>query len=240
MEDKDLVFLNQCSNEQLQLLADFMLYDTDGKARWSEELSSTKGFRENYPDKMKLLVPNIIDELQRFGGNTFFNWLRGHGAPYREILEHVCTQSKVSYNKNAPIELIEHYLLQKFLLMSIDRMNESDVKHLSENLTKDAFKQQIGLLKAGSPLFIKLTTMLIVNLATKFGLKQAVALITKFAGGRVFAILAGPIGWAVSGVWTAFDIAGPANRVLVPCVVTVAYLRSIYDKSEEDLNDILG
>lgn len=238
MEDKDLDFLNKCSNEQLQLLADFILYDTDLKERFTEELSTTKGFKEYYPNNMVQLVPDIINELQRFGGNTFFNLFRGHGVPYREILESVCKQLDVSFNKNASTELIEHYLLQKFLLISIDKMSEEDVHHLSEKLTKEVLKQQIGILKAGSPLFIKFTTMLVANLATKYGLKQAAGLIAKFAGGRAFAILAGPIGWALSGVWAAFDIAGPAYRVLIPCTITIAYLRSIYDKSEEELNDI--
>lgn len=238
MEDKDLDFLNKCSNEQLQLLADFILYDTDLKERFTEELSTTKGFKEYYPNNMVQLVPDIINELQRFGGNTFFNLFRGHGVPYREILENVCKQLDVSFNKNASTELIEHYLLQKFLLISIDKMSEEDVHHLSEKLTKEVLKQQIGILKAGSPLFIKFTTMLVANLATKYGLKQAAGLIAKFAGGRAFAILAGPIGWALSGVWAAFDIAGPAYRVLIPCTITIAYLRSIYDKSEEELNDI--
>lgn len=239
MEDKDLDFLNKCSNVQLQLLADFILYDTNLKERFTEELSTTKGFKEYYPNNMVQLVPDIINELQRFGGNTFFNLFRGYGVPYREILESVCKQLDVSFNKNASTELIEHYLLQKFLLMSIDKMSEEDVHHLSEKLTKEVLKQQIGILKAGSPLFIKFTTMLVANLATKYGLKQAAGLVAKFAGGRAFAILAGPIGWALSGVWAAFDIAGPAYRVLIPCTITIAYLRSIYDKSEEELNDIL-
>ena len=45
MADKDLDFLYQCSNEQLKLLADFMLYDKDGKLRWAEEISSTQAFK---------------------------------------------------------------------------------------------------------------------------------------------------------------------------------------------------
>ena len=239
MADKDLDFLYQCSNEQLKLLADFMLYDKDGKLRWTEEISSTQAFKLYYPHEIVKLVPTLIDELQKFGGNTLFNMFRGHGVSYREILTSVCKQLKVSYHKDASTELIEHYMLQKFLIMSVEKMTEEDVHHLSEKLTKESLAKQIGLLKAGSPLFIRLTTMLITQMATKYGLKQAANLVAKFAGGRAFAVLAGPIGWVLSLGWVAFDIAGPAYRVMIPCTITIAYLRMVYDKSEDELNDIL-
>lgn len=239
MTDKDLDFLYQCSNDKLKLLADFMLYDKDGKLRWTEEISSTQAFKLYYPHEMVKLVPTLIDELQKFGGNSIFNLFRGHGVSYREMLTAVCKQLKVSYHKDASTELIEHYMLQKFLVMSVEKMTEEDVHHLSEKLSKDALAKQIRLLKAGSPLFIRLTTMLITQLATRYGLKQAAGLVAKFAGGRAFAILAGPIGWVLSLGWVAFDIAGPAYRVIIPCTITIAYLRLVYDKSEEELNDIL-
>jgi uncharacterized protein YaaW (UPF0174 family) len=35
----------------------------------------------------------------------------------------------------------------------------------------------------------------------------------------------GPIGWAVTALWTLADLASPAYRVTVPCVVQVAYIR---------------
>ncbi|GAA7127195.1 hypothetical protein HpBGD38_03260 [Helicobacter pylori] len=38
-------------------------------------------------------------------------------------------------------------------------------------------------------------------------------------------ILAGLIGWVITGVWTAINIAGPAYRVTVPTCVLVATLR---------------
>lgn len=239
MVDKDLDFLYQCSNEQLKLLADFILYDKDGKLRYTEGISTTSAFKEYYPNQMVKLVPVIIDDLQKFGGNAFFNLVRGHGVPYREILTKVCNQLGVSYNDNASTELIEHYLLQKFLVMSVEKMTEEDVHHLSEKLSKETLVKQIGLLKAGSPLFIRLTTMLVAQMATKYGLKQAAGLVAKFMGGRVFAILAGPFGWVLSLGWVAFDIAGPAYRVMIPCAITIAYLRMVYQKSDDELNDIL-
>lgn len=95
MEDKNLEFLSNCSNENIKLLADFLVYGSDGKARLTEELSAKQSYRENYPNNMVAIVPDIVDELQRFGGNTIMNMLNGHGAPYRTILEDVCKKLKV-------------------------------------------------------------------------------------------------------------------------------------------------
>ena len=239
MVDKDLDFLSKCSNEQLQLLTDFILYDKDGKKRYTEQLSKLDNFKDNYPDNIIELLPNIVDELQRFGGNTFFNIVRRHGICYRDILEDVCKKLKVNYNKNNSTELLEQYMLQKFLIMSVDKMTEEDARHLSGNLSKEALKQQIGMLKAGSPLFIRLMTMLVANLAKKWGLKQAAGLAAKFAGSRFFAIFTGPVGWVLTGIWTAFDIAGAAYRVTIPCTITIAYLRIVSEKTDDELNDIL-
>lgn len=135
--------------------------------------------------------------------------------------------------------MLEQYLLQKFLIMSVDKMSEEDVFHLSGKLTKESLKRHISYLTAGSPLFIKLITMLVANMAQKYGLKQAAVWSTKFASARLFTVFAGPIGWVLSGLWTAFDIAGPAYRVTVPCTITIAYLRKVYNKSDEELNEIL-
>ena len=42
---------------------------------------------------------------------------------------------------------------------------------------------------------------------------------------RLLGILVGPVGWAITGAWTAIDLASPAYRVTVPCVVQVAAIR---------------
>jgi len=42
---------------------------------------------------------------------------------------------------------------------------------------------------------------------------------------RVLGAALGPIGWAVTGLWTLADLSAPAYRVTVPCVVQVAYIR---------------
>ena len=42
---------------------------------------------------------------------------------------------------------------------------------------------------------------------------------------RTISVFAGPIGWAITAIWTAFDLGSPAYRVTVPCVIQIAYMR---------------
>ena len=80
MIDKDLEFLSECSNDKLLVLTDYLVFDKDGKKRLTESLSNTKEFVRNYPDNLKEILPQVIDEFQHFGGNSFMNLIRKHGV----------------------------------------------------------------------------------------------------------------------------------------------------------------
>jgi uncharacterized protein YaaW (UPF0174 family) len=70
-------------------------------------------------------------------------------------------------------------------------------------------------------------------------MQQAANLVARFAGSKSFTVFAGPIGWVLSGLWTLYDFAGPAYRVMIPCTITIAYLRIVSEKTEDELNEIL-
>lgn len=241
-KDKDLMFLYNCSNENLKLLVDILVYDKDGGKRWTEELTIDEDFKKSYPNDIKTVLPLVINELQCFGGNTFLNMFRGHGVCYKEILTKVCKHYKVNFNKDASAELLEQYLLQKILLMAADKMTDEDVKHLGDvhTKTKDMLVKNISSFHAGDPLLIKMVTTLVIEVAKKNGLKALGGFAAKFAGGRFFAILTGPVGWAATAAWTLFDFAGPAYRVMIPATITVAYLRIISQKSEDELDKLFN
>ncbi len=58
-------------------------------------------------------------------------------------------------------------------------------------------------------------------------------MVGKVAFKKTLGILAGPVGWIITGVWTAIDIAGPAYRVTVPACVLIAALR-LKQKAEQE------
>ena len=66
--EKDLMFLYNCSNDNLKLLVDILAYDKDGDARWTEELTTNDDFKKSYPNNIRVILPLVINELQCFGG----------------------------------------------------------------------------------------------------------------------------------------------------------------------------
>ena len=223
MADKDLDFLYQCSNAQLKLLADFMLYDRSGKLRSTKQISSTKAFKLYYPHEMVKLVPALIDELQNLGGNIILNFFKGHGLPYREILKKVCKKLEVPYSGKTPMEVIERNMLKKLFAMSVGRMTEEDLRHL--RMSKDELTEMVKNEKH----IIFMAKILVAQLASLYGKK---ADWIPFAGRGVIAGgFAGPINFVLIALLLS-DIVKPAYRVIIPCTIVIAYLRVIYNTPE--------
>lgn len=231
--DDDLEFLESCKDEDLEILVNHLTKDKDGDARFTEELTMNENYKKYYPQHSKYWR-EIAAEIQCFGGNTFATMLRGgKGVVYKEVLCDVCDKLKVNYNKNSSCEMIESYLLQKVLIDSLDKMSpeerESLARELGMNNTSAITAQALtgsfqALFKLGG--FKSYQILVIVaNTISKAlfgtGLKAA----TNAALTRVAIILAGPIGWIITGLWTAVDIAGPAYRITIPAVFAVATLR---------------
>ena len=251
IEDTDLDFLYRCDNEDLKLLSDFILIGDkpnlieryvhrEGNVRWSQRLTDKEIYKKNYPDNMKELIPELIKQLQLYGGNSAFNLFRGKGVKYRNILIKVAKAQKVNFNSAQSTKLIERSLLQKIMIAAIEKTSPDDVRHFSNNISKDVLLNNMGILNAGNPLFIKLTVIAVQQLAEKQGLKIAGGFIAKFVGSKWYAALTGPVGWAVSIAWSVFDIFGPAYRVMFPAVVTIAYMRIKADLTDETLNSLLS
>ena len=136
MNNSDLSFLTDCSNEQLRLLADVLVFDPkDHKKRYTERLSARASYAVYYPHDMKKLLPEIVDEYQRFGGNTIANIIRGHGVPYREILKDVCKTVGIAKSDTDTVEIMEAALLKTVadkMLEQIAKQNASGEQSVEE------------------------------------------------------------------------------------------------------------
>lgn len=185
----------------------------------------------------------IAEELQLFGGNTFMNLIKGNkGVLYREILCDVCDRLKVNYNKKSDFALIEQHLLMKILSDALEKMSPEEIKQLADELginSQKMISSPQGLLgaflaiyKAGGFQSYKLTLMISNLILSAFGKKIPPVM---FNAGFVAMPkpLIGPIGWVISGILLAIDIAGAAYRVTVPAVIQVAYLRSLFVNRDE-------
>lgn len=123
IEDKELEsLLSKMNNSSLRVFADLLVYNNDNKPRISENLTSNRLYKHYYPDHMKLLIPQLIDEFQRFGGNTIVNIFRGHGVSYEQILKDLCSKFKVKTRETYSIDTLEMALVDELLETILEKL----------------------------------------------------------------------------------------------------------------------
>ena len=222
--DADLDILDTFSNEELSPLVKLI---TDQS---TEELTTTSKYKTHYPDHQQY-VDLIKNEISLFGGNTFMNFFRGGGVPYREILTDVCDNLDVPYNSKASRDRIEQCLLEKVLEDAWENMNESQRREVFQDLSDSTDMPSsltsgvlIALFRSGGFESYKIS-LIIVNAVYKFIMGRGLPLAANAALTRGLSILVGPIGIAISALWTAIDIAEPAYRVTQPAVIYIAAMR---------------
>lgn len=231
--DPDLEFLEQLESSDLNDLVYCLTHDKDGTARLTEELTTTALYKQHYPDHHQYWEL-IAAEIQCFGANTFATLFRGgKGVEYREVLIDVCDKMKVNYNKDSSVERIENSLLLKVLNDALEKMSPEELRQLAEsvgikNLTRFTPESMLGVFqavfRAGGFKSYQLT-LIVVNAVLKALIGRGLSFAGNAALTRTIGVLTGPIGWAITGAWTAIDIASAAYRVTIPAVIQVAALR---------------
>ena len=246
-EDTDLEFLGLMESSDLNDLVYCLTHDKDGSVRFTEELTMQSRYKAHHPDHQEYW-DLIAAEIQCFGGNTFATIFRGgKGVEYKEVLMDVCDKLKVNYNKSSSAETIESNLLMKILSDALGKMSPEELRELAAatgikntgvGITSEAM---VGIFQAvfrsGGFSSYKLT-LIIVNAVLKQLIGRGLSLAANAALARTMAVLTGPIGWAITGLWTAVDIAGSAYRVTIPAVIQVAALRQkhLYAKQAEEIS----
>lgn len=245
-DDSDLEFLGQMKSEELGDLVYCLTHDRDGSVRLTEELTMNEVYKQHHPNHEKYWEL-IAAEIQCFGANTFATILRGgKGVEYKEVLMDVCDKMKVNYNKDSSVEKIEGNLLMKILTDALEKMSPEELKELAEatgvkNTSGIAAETMVGVFqavfRAGGFQSYQLT-LIVVNAVLKALIGRGLSFAGNAALTRTMAILTGPIGWVITGLWTAIDIAGAAYRVTIPAVIQVAALRQkhLYEKQASEVS----
>lgn len=242
--DSDLEFLSECKSKDLDDLVYCLTKDKDGSPRLTEELTLSNGYKHYYPEH-NLYWKDIAAEIQCFGANSFATIFRGgKGVLYREVLMDVCDKLKVNFNKNSSVAKIEQELLAKILEQAIERMTAEELKELASSLgikNTQSFSKKMAtatflkVFQMGGFKSYQLTVM-IANAVLKALIGRGLTLGGNAILTRTASILTGPIGWVITGLWTAIDISGPAYRVTIPAVIEVAVLRKkLLDGNIEDI-----
>nr|WP_237419596.1 DUF3944 domain-containing protein [Helicobacter pylori] len=234
--NSDLEFLKRLSSNDLKDLFDVLVYDKDGTLRVNEELTNSTEYKRCGRDYAKY-PRRIAEELQRYGGNTFINFFRDEGVLYKEILCDACDHLDINYNERSATSLIEQSMLSKLLKDSLEKMSGRQIKELCDGLGMTNIDKVISenkqvliasvltLFKAGGSHSYALAVAVadaMVRQTLGHGLSSVVG---KVALKKTLGILAGPIGWVITGALVSVNLAGPAYRVTVPACVLVATLR---------------
>ncbi|MCD8213954.1 MAG: DUF3944 domain-containing protein [Campylobacter sp.] len=234
--DEDLEFLRSdfLVHGDLNDLFNILVYDKDGDQRFTSDLKTSENFKR-YPNQHKRYLDDILEELQRFGGNTFVNIVRGGGVQYKEILCEAADKMGAKYKSSQSTLEIELALIEKVIKESLEKMSADELKNLAEeyklnivNFSKDAVLAGLqGAIRLGGFTSYRIA-LTVANSVAKALLGSGLTLATNATLTTSMRFFAGPIGWAVTGIWTAVDIAGPAYRVTIPAVLQVASLRQLY------------
>lgn len=231
--DADLEFLSKVSSSDMDGLVTTLTHDKDGSVRFTEELTGAVEYKRHHPNHAAYWEL-VAAEIQSFGANTFATLFRGgKGVPYKEVLCDVCDKLKVNYSSKSSVDMIEQNLMMKIISDALDKMSPEEVRELAEDagvpdfgaLSKDAAMAAfIAIFRAGGFKSYQIL-VIVVNAVLKALIGRGLTFAATGAMTRTASILAGPIGWVITGLWTAFDIASPAYRVTIPAVIQVAVLR---------------
>lgn len=231
--DPDLCFLGQCDNDDLEFLVSLLTHDPkDGSLRWSETLTGTDEYKRHHPDHQQYWQA-IAAEVQTFGANSFASVLRGgKGVTYRELLCDACDNMKVNYSKKTSTENIELNMLLKVLETSLSEMSPDELNEFASgmeieltNPTPELILMAIQIAIRASGFAAYRLAVVVVSTVAKALLGRGLQFGAFVLLTRAISVLAGPVGWALSSLWLATDLAGPAYRITIPSCLFIAYMR---------------
>ena len=230
--DKDLRFLSSCENEDLRVLCDILTHDRLGNIRITEQLTATDEYNRNYPEDMLFLVPQISNELLKYGSNTLATFWHNEPDSYETVLRRVCKQMDVRTMEQDSVTKMERNLLTTLCQDTLNKMSERELRLLAnengipdKTLTRQALTAALLMaIRTSRAVLTRIAARVIqyiVEIITVRGVATAgIETATRAVGGVL-----GPIGWIALGAWTVYDISSPAYRVCVPAVLQVAYMR---------------
>ena len=232
-QDKDLVFLDTCQNDDLRTLCDILTYNNKGELRLSEQLTNTDAYLNCYPDKMNLMAAEIAEELRKFGSNTVMTICRkGEADSYETIVRRVCKKMGVNVNDSDNTLAIERELLTTICEQTTSKLSDEELRKLADKAGIPHKSLNHQMLVSTILFAIRRNTYLLTEMIYYVTSRIASMLLGRWIGmmgmsavGRYLGMAAGPIGWTLLAGWTLSDIASPAYRVMIPAVIMTASMR---------------
>lgn len=232
IQDADLAdVLSSASSDDIKLLIDVITDNGKGRTSLSSAICrQLTGAKDGEVGDYERAL--VAEELTRFGGNSLMNLFRGgSGVSYVELLSDVASHVGVSKVGPGDCAQMEMAIIAKVVEQSLGHMSEEDKETFFESMGTSyrpgmgaaALAALITSLSASSTAYRLAAVVASATMSSLVG--RGVAFAGGAAMGRGLAVLSGPVGWAITGIWTAFELASPAYRVTVPCVIQIGHMR---------------
>lgn len=243
--DQLLPLLMVADNDDLAILVDYITDSGAGRitlaADVCNKLMVCKQVGVYHPADRKL----IAHEILAFGGNTFANFYRDIRSKlsmgsvlggeqkhisYEELVADVAKSLKAVVDPSDKVSNIELAILLKVFTQAYDQMSSEEraqlQKELGPEVTLGGTLTAAVLMAGRANGFATYQLALVVaNAIAKMLLGRGLTFVGNQALVRTVSVALGPVGMALTAIWTLADLASPASRVTVPCVVQLAYMR---------------
>lgn len=176
---------------------------------------------QDVPDDETLRL--LVRELQHFGGNTFVNLFRRNGVSYNEIVDDVASHLKIKALSSSSVEAKEAMIIDCVFTSSWKKMSDDERSQILRDMGISTSVNLDKLSRMDMPVWQR--AALVANGLAQTTAGKVLPLIAGLGIGRVLGVLTGPVGLAITGLYTAYDISNPAFRVTLPCVVQIAWIR---------------
>lgn len=244
------VIFAEADVEDLDILVDYITDRGAGRLTLDSAmcriLVSAKASQNYGPTERALIAQEILE----FGGNTlgnayrkargmfagsFLDSLLPNAAPtvaYEEIARDVASHLGVKMPDVAAVADVETVVLRKILGKAIEKMSQEEQEAIATELGFGSLPSAPGALalliqtaRLGGFTTYKLATM-VANAVAKALLGKGLSFGVTATLMRSISVAIGPIGWAITAIWTLADLSSPAYRVTVPAVIQIAYMRN--------------
>lgn len=244
------LILAEADAEDLDILVDYITDNGAGRLTLDSAvckiLVDAKASR-NYGRTERAL---IAQEILEFGGNTLGNAYRKargmfagtfldsvlpNAAPtvaYEEVAKDVSSHLGVKMPDITAVADVEVVVLRKILGKAVEKMSMDEQETIAKELGLGNLPSAPGALavliqtaRLGGFTTYKLATM-VANAVAKALLGRGLSFTAAATLMRSISVAIGPIGWAITAIWTLADLSSPAYRVTMPAVVQIAYMRN--------------
>lgn len=190
--------------------------------------------------------PELLSaEIIKYGSNSILA-LVGVENSYKDIVYDVGRRLKSGVNRSDPISTMDEKILINVFKSVYDKMDshekdefqravKSEIENFDVNIlnfTGQAFTAMFQLiLKQNNGKIL----LIIANFVSRVLFNRGLTMVGAVGLGRVAGLIAGPIGWTFTALWTIYDIAAPAYRVTIRVVIYLAIMNIQYRNSQKSI-----